>query len=124
MAFKVAQGVTQGDPILPTIFNMVVDAAVRYCISVMAERAEELGGNGQEGRHKKPLFYSDNGMVTSLDPQCIQGFFITLVGLFDRVGLKTNARKAVVMVCCPCQAAGTQSEAAYGRRMTGAGNLH
>ena len=49
------------------------------------------------------------------------GAFITLVGLFDRVALKTNFGKTVVMVCLRCQAAGNQSEAEYGRRMTGAG---
>ena len=86
---------------------MVVDAAVRHWISVMAESAEERSRNGQEGRHKKPLFYSDNGMVTSLDPRCIQGFFITLVGLFDRVVLKINIGKTFGMVYHPYQAVGT-----------------
>ena len=43
------------------------------------------------------------------------------VGLFERVGLNTNVRKTVRMVCRPCQTEVTQSEAAYGQRMTGAG---
>ena len=60
-------------------------------------------------------------MVASSDPRCPQGAFITLVGLFNRVGLKTNSGKTVGMVCGLCQAAGTQSEAAYGRKMMGAG---
>ena len=47
--------------------------------------------------------------------------FSTLIGMFDRLGLKTNFRKKVGIVCYPIQAEGTQSEAAYGRRMTGAG---
>ena len=47
--------------------------------------------------------------------------FRTLVAMFDRVGLRTNAGKTVVMVCRPCHAAGTQSEASYEQRMTGAG---
>ena len=63
-------------------------------------------------------------MVTPLDPQCIQGYFSTLVGLFDRVGLSINFRKTVGMVCCPCQAVGTQLEAAYERRMTVEGPLY
>ena len=29
--------------------------------------------------------------------------FTALVGLFDRVGLRTNAGKTVSMVCHPCQ---------------------
>ena len=35
--------------------------------------------------------------------------------------LWTNAGKTVGMVCRPCQAAGTQSEVAYGKQMTGEG---
>ena len=71
--------------------------------------------------HHNYLFYADNGMVASSDPQWLQGEFITLVGLFDREGLRTNVGKTVGMVCRPWQAAGTQSEAAYGRRMAGEG---
>ena len=47
--------------------------------------------------------------------------FSTLVGLFDRMGLRNNASKTVGMVCRPCQAVGTQSEVAYGQLMTGEG---
>ena len=49
------------------------------------------------------------------------GAFITLVGMFDWAVLRTNIGKTVRMVCRPCQAAGTHLEAAYKRRMTGAG---
>ena len=64
------------------------------------------------------LFYTDDGMVESSDPRWLQWSFDTLVSIFERVGLRTNVRKTVSMVCRPCQAAGTQLEAAYGRRMT------
>ena len=62
-------------------------------------------------------------MVALSDPQWLQGDFRTLVGLFDRVVLKTNVVNTVILVCFPFQATGTQSEAAYGRSMTGAGPL-
>ena len=58
-------------------------------------------------------------MVASYDPRWIQGAFNTLVGLFGRVGMRTNVRKTVGMVCRPCQAAGNLSEAVYGRRIMG-----
>ena len=45
-----------------------------------------------------------------------------MVGLFDKVGLRTNVRKTVNMVCCTCQAVGTQSEVPYGQQMTGEGS--
>ena len=44
-----------------------------------------------------------------------------MVGMFDRLGLRTNVGKTFGMVCRPCQAAGNQSEAAYRRRIMGEG---
>ena len=60
-------------------------------------------------------------MVASLDQKCLQGDFSTLVVLFDRVGLMTNYRMNVDMVSSLCQATGTHSDVAYGRRMMGEG---
>ena len=37
-------------------------------------------------------------MVASSDPRWLQGAFNTLVGLIDRVGLRTNVRKTVRIV--------------------------
>ena len=76
--FQGARGVTQGDPLYPTILNMVVDLVVRHWVTVMVEGAEEWGERGQEGRHQNDLFYVDNGMVALLDPRCLKGAFITL----------------------------------------------
>ena len=33
--FKGYQGVTQGDPLSPTIFNVVVDAVIRHWVTVL-----------------------------------------------------------------------------------------
>ena len=60
-------------------------------------------------------------MVVFSDPHWLQGAFDTLVGLFDRMGLRTNIGNKVGMVFRPCQATGNQSEAAYGRQITGEG---
>ena len=92
----------QGDPLSPTIFNMVVDGVVRHWVAVMVEGAEERGERGKEGRHHNDLLYADNGIVASLDSQWLQGSFINLVVLFDRVGLRINYGKTVGMVCRPC----------------------
>ena len=123
-AFKGAQGVTQGDPLSPTIFNVVVGEVVRHWVTVMVEGAEERGERVQEGRHQNALFYADDGMVSLSGPQWLQDAFSTLVGLFDRVVLQTNVGKTVGTVCRPCQAAGTQSEAEYRQRMTGEGTTY
>ena len=60
-------------------------------------------------------------MVASSDPCWLQGDFKTLVGLFDRVGLRENVGKTFGMVCHPYQVARNLSEAVYGRRVTGEG---
>ena len=123
-ALKGARDVTQGDPLPPTIFNVVVDAVLQNWVTVMTESAEERGGRGQEGRHQNLLFYVDDGMVALSDLRWFQGDFSTLVGLFGKVGLNNNVGKIVGMVCRPCQVVETQLEAAYGRRMTGVGNSY
>ena len=105
-----AHGVTQRDPLSSTIFNVVVDAVTRHWVSLMVEGPEERGMIGQEGRHQNTLFYTEDDMVASLEPQWLQGAFSPSVGLFYRLGLQTNVIKTVCMVCCPCQAVGTQLE--------------
>ena len=120
-AFKGARGVTQGDPLSPTIFDVVVDVVVRHWVMMTLAKVEKRGERGSEGRHQAAILYMDDGMVASSDPCWLQWDFDTLVLLFERVGLRTNVWKTVSMVCRPCQASVTQSVAAYGRKMTGEG---
>ena len=91
--FKGGRGVTQGEPLPPTIFNVVVDAVVRHWLTIAAQEAERRGERGREGRHQAALFYADDGMIALSDPRWLQWAFTQLVGLFDRVGLKTNCKK-------------------------------
>ena len=67
--FKGERGVTQGDPLSPTIFYVVVDAVVRPWVTGIIANAEEWGNLGKEGRHQAALFYVDDGMVASYDPR-------------------------------------------------------
>ena len=106
--FKDARGVMQGDPLPPTILNVVVDEVVRHWVTVVVESTKEWGGRGKEGRHQNYLFYMDDGMVAFSYPQWLQGGLRTLFGLFERVVLNTNVGKTVVMVFRPCQAAETR----------------
>ena len=115
---------TQGNPLSPTIFNVVMDVVLRHQVTGVIADAEEQGELGKEGRHQVDLFYTYDGMVDSYDPQWLQGDFNTLAGLFDRVGLQTNFEKTVGMVCHPFQAAGNLLEVAYGRRVTGEGHTY
>ena len=91
----------QGDTLSPTIFNVVVDAVVHHLVTGVIAGEEERGNRVNEGRNQDALFYADNGMVSSSDPLWLQGAFNTLVGLFDRVGMRTNIGKTVGIVFYP-----------------------
>ena len=118
------RGVTQGNSLSPTIFKVVVDKVAQHRVTRVIPDSESTGELGQEGRHKAALFYADNIMVASSDPVWMQGAFTALVGLFDRVVLRTNVGKTVGMVCHPCQAAGNLTMEAYERRITGMGKSY
>ena len=121
-AFKGARGVTQGDPLSPTIFNVVVDAVIRHWIDGLVTETAEKGETGREGRHQLAVFYANDGMVVSSDPAWLQGAFSALVAIFDRVGLQTSVNKTVSMAFHPCRAtAGNRTAAGYIRRLTGVG---
>ena len=119
--FQSFRGVTQGEPLYPTIFNVVVDAVVHHWVEVMVEGAGGQGRRDQEGRHQNPLFYTDYGMIALSYPGWLQGELSTLVGLIDRVGLKTNIGDMVGMVYRLFLAVGAHSELVYKRQMVGAG---
>ena len=97
-AFKVARGVTQGETLSPTLFNVVVDVVVRHWVTLAMDKAEKRGERGDEDRHQAALFYADNGMMASSDPRWLQWAFDTLVSLFERVGLQTNVGKTFSIV--------------------------
>ena len=115
---------TQGNPLSPTIFNVVMDAVVRHQVMGVIVDAEEQGELRKEGRHQVALFYTYNGMVDSYDPQWLQGDFNTLSGRFDRVGLQKTFGKTAGMVCHPFQAAGDLLEVVYGGRVKGEGHTY
>ena len=57
-AFKGARGVTQSNPLSPTIFNVVVDVIVRNWIDGLVAETAEKGETGREGRHQSAVFYA------------------------------------------------------------------
>ena len=119
--FQGGRFVTQGDPLSPTIFNVVVDAVVRHWVTIAVTEAETRREQGREGRHQVALFYADDGMLASSDPQWLQWAFTQIIGLFDRVGFNTNSGKMVSMTCRPCNTTGNWLEEAYGCFMAGEG---
>ena len=62
-------------------------------------------------------------MVASTDPGWIQSSFDTLTGLFEQVGLRTNVRNTVGMVCRPFRVDWVREYKAYTWKMTVDGRI-
>ena len=71
--------------------------------------------------HRAAFFYSDDGLVSSMDRVWMYRVFGTLNGLFGRVGIRKNFRKMIGIIFCPYRTVGTQSEEAYKRLIMGEG---
>ena len=119
------RGVTQGEPLLTTILNVLVEAVVCHWEYLVAERdggyssdddAEQTTGRTIRARDKRrrrteevhkrlkvktAFLYADDGMVASTDPGWLKTAFDMLTGIFDQAGLKTNGKKNVGMVYHP-----------------------
>ena len=100
--FGVTRGVTQGDIISPTIFNVIADAVIRYWLHTVSDiETEAITGVGENITERAALFYADDGLLASPDKEWLQQSFPVLVDLFARVGLRTNTDKTKVMVMLP-----------------------
>ena len=96
--FRARPGITQGGPLSPTIFNLMVDAIVREWAMVLQA---EHGMGLEDVRRLLACFYADDGLIVACDPADLQAAFNVLTGLFDRVGLRTNTTKTEAMVFLP-----------------------
>ena len=113
--FKAGRGVTQGGPLSPKIFNVMVDAIVREWLRQVLGDEYLLPAVEIDGivRLFTALFYADDGYIASTDAGLLQRSVDVLTALFDRVGLKTNVAKTKVMTCVDARIRVRQSDEVY-----------
>ena len=93
--FQGYNGVTQGNPLYSTVFNVVVETVIRYWVTVVAPTeagAEVIEENIQD---LEALFYAGDGLVALPCPERLQRTFKILTDLFYRAGLRKNVWKMV-----------------------------
>ena len=119
--FKASRGVTQGGPLSPKIFNIMVDAIVREWIRQLLytgrEEETELSDSVAEVLNTLSiilaLLYADDAYIASTSQQVVQDSMDILTELFDRVGLRTNTEKTKVMTCVNEKVQVRRSEEVY-----------
>ena len=128
--FKADRGVTQGAPLSPKIFNILVDAVVREWLRQLfgddiAKVVFGATGPGEEQRLLRlfvALFYTDDGHIALRDPVLLDHALVIILGLFKRVGLCTNTTKMEAMICTPGKIRMRLSASSYYRRYAGFGD--
>ena len=66
--FKGNWGVTQGGPLSPTLFNVLVDAMTWHWIMVLADVGAGTGGFVRAVHMMVMFFYADNGLLAFMRP--------------------------------------------------------
>ena len=102
---KRSRGFTQGNPLYPTILNIVVDAFIRHWVMVVAGEDAGPEGFGRTVQKLAALLYAENRLLMSLQRSRLQEALEVLMGMFYMVRVVTNADKKVGMVCQTCRTA-------------------
>ena len=97
--FSTGRGVTQGDPVFPTLFNIIVDAVVRETLQEICGPQEAQHSFGWSSGEQNIFFYADDGRIAGRDPIWVQTALTKMVRIFDRVGLQTNLNNTKAMIC-------------------------
>ena len=112
-SFKGYCGETQGDPMPPTILNVVLDTVIIHWDTVVTTTEVGKEGIGKTVKDLEAYFYANNSIIVFPWPERLQRSFDFLTELFNRFGLLKNMRNMVRMECRPCHIPGVLLEAAY-----------
>ena len=99
--FGTGRLVTQGDPILPMIFKIVVDVMERAVLDVVCIPQEAQRGMGWAAGEINLVLYADGGRKAGRNHEWVQDALTVTVDMFRRMGLEANLEKIKAMVCTP-----------------------
>ena len=85
--FSTGIGLTQGDLVSPTLFNIIVYALVRATLQEICGHQETHHGFGWLAGEHNICFYTDNGRIAGRYPIWAQAALKTMVRMFERVNL-------------------------------------
>jgi Reverse transcriptase (RNA-dependent DNA polymerase) len=88
-SIKSDRGVTQGDPLSPILFNLIIDAIIRETKRVTTHLDGFI------------IFYADDGLIASNSLENIQYYLNVINTLLSYVGLNINAEKTKILVGHP-----------------------
>ena len=74
---------TQGDPVPPTIFNIVVKAVVQTMMVALCGPQEAQYGLGWIAGDQYIVFYTNNGHIVGINSIWVQGTLTTLIRMFE-----------------------------------------
>ena len=117
--FQIGIGVTQGKPVSPMIFNIVVNAVARAVLDVLGGPQEAQHGLGWAAGDINLVFYAKNGRIPGQDREWVKNALTVAVTMLRRMGLETNLDRTKSMVFTPCFIWEEWGEQAYKRRATG-----
>ena len=93
---------TQAGLVSLTLFNIIVDNVIQTWLAMTVEYQRMAHGGLREALWRcLRVFYADDGMVVSRDPDWLQHSMNGLVGLFRRFDLEANIAKSRLMTCQP-----------------------
>ena len=90
---------TQGDPVPPIVFNIVLDAVVRAVLDVFFGTQESQNDMGWAAGEINLVFYTNDGRIDGRDHEWVQDALKVTVAMFLRMGLNANLNSTKAMVC-------------------------
>ncbi len=92
----------QSGPLSAKRFDILVNAVAREWVRQLREESElEEAAITEIMAAYFAIFYVDNAYLASWDPELLQRALDILVNLFTHVGLETNVKKTLTMICMP-----------------------